>query len=166
MAMPVDPAVSAPIVADSLAIDLYRKMLGVFYVEERLKIFVRLGKCSFHASTRGHEMLQVSMALLLEPRRDWFFTYYRSKALAIALGMPFRDVFLGMLSREGDPNSNGRNMPEQFSSRELRLVAQTACTGTQFLPAVGMARAVARGLNRLGTASRRRMRGPRNDADA
>jgi 2-oxoisovalerate dehydrogenase E1 component len=49
-----------------------------------------------------------------------------------------------MLSREGDPNSNGRNMPEQFSSRELRLVAQTACTGTQFLPAVGMARAVVR----------------------
>ena len=143
MAMPTDPAVSAPIVPDSLAIDLYRKMLGVFYVEERLKIFVRLGKCSFHASTRGHEMLQVSMGLLLEPRRDWFFTYYRSKALAVALGMPFRDVFLGMLSREGDPNSNGRNMPEQFSSRELRLVAQTACTGTQFLPAVGMARAVA-----------------------
>ena len=143
MAMPTDPAVSAPIVPDSLAIDLYRKMLGVFYVEERLKIFVRLGKCSFHASTRGHEMLQVSMGLLLEPRRDWFFTYYRSKALAVALGMPFRDVFLGMLSREGDPNSNGRNMPEQFSSCELRLVAQTACTGTQFLPAVGMARAVA-----------------------
>jgi 2-oxoisovalerate dehydrogenase E1 component len=131
-------------IPDSLAIELYRKMLGVFYVEERLKAFVRLGKCSFHASTRGHELLQVSMALLLEPRRDWFFTYYRSKALAIALGMSFRDVFLSMLSREGDPNSNGRNMPEQFSSRELRLVAQTACTGTQFLPAVGMARAVVR----------------------
>jgi 2-oxoisovalerate dehydrogenase E1 component len=56
--------------------------------------------------------------------------------------MPLKDVFLGMLSRAGDPNSNGRNMPEQFSSRTLHLVSQTACTGTQYLPAVGMARAV------------------------
>jgi TPP-dependent pyruvate/acetoin dehydrogenase alpha subunit len=50
----------------------------------------------------------------------------------------------GQLSRDGDPNSNGRNMLEQFSSRELRLVSQTACTGTQYLPAVGVARAVIR----------------------
>ena len=117
-------------------------MLTVFYVEERLKIFVRQGKCSFHASTRGHECLQVGTSLLLKPRHDWFFTYYRSKALAIGLGMPLKHVFLAMLSRDGDPNSNGRNMPEQFSSKDLRLVAQTACTGTQYLPAVGMARAV------------------------
>jgi 2-oxoisovalerate dehydrogenase E1 component len=47
-----------------------------------------------------------------------------------------------MLSREGDPSSNGRNMPEHFSSRKLHLVSQTACTGTQFLPAVGMAKAI------------------------
>ncbi|MGE5568406.1 MAG: thiamine pyrophosphate-dependent enzyme [Rhodospirillales bacterium] len=133
---------SSGIVPDSLALNLYRKMLTVFYVEERMKIFVRQGKCPFHASTRGHEKFQVAMALMLKPGHDWFFSYYRSKALAIALGMPLKDVFLGMLSREGDPNSNGRNMPEQFSSRALHLVAQTACTGTQFLPAVGMARAV------------------------
>jgi len=125
-------------------LELYKRMLTTFYVEERMKIFVRQGKCSFHASTRGHEGLQVGMTLLLKPRYDWFFTYYRSKALAIGLGMPLRDIFLSMLSRAGDPNSNGRNMAEQFSSRELRLVAQTACTGTQYLPAVGMARAVKR----------------------
>ena len=53
-----------------------------------------------------------------------------------------KDIFLHMLSREGDPSSNGRNMPEHFSSRELNLVSQTACTGTQYLPAVGMAKAL------------------------
>ncbi|MFZ0337667.1 MAG: thiamine pyrophosphate-dependent enzyme [Terracidiphilus sp.] len=124
------------------ALELYTRMLTTFYVEERMKAFVRQGKCSFHASSRGHEALQVGIAFLLKPQHDWFFTYYRSKALALGLGMPLKDIFLGMLSREGDPNSNGRNMPEQFSSRELRLVTQTACTGTQYLPAVGMARAV------------------------
>lgn len=135
---------AVPIVPHELTLDLYRKMVTAFYVEERLKIFARQGKCTFHASTRGHEKLQIGMALLLKPRHDWFFTYYREKAVAIGLGMPLRDIFLTMLSRGGDPSSNGRNMPEQFSSRELKLVAQTACTGTQFLPAVGMARALKR----------------------
>jgi len=130
------------IVPDELISDLYRKMLTVCYVEERLKIFDRLGKVSFHASCRGHEKLQIGMTLLLKPRHDWFFTYYRGKGIPIGLGMPLKDIFLGMLSRQGDPNSAGRNMPEHWSSRELRLVAQTAATGTQFLPAVGMARAV------------------------
>jgi len=140
--MPIDQSAPPRFVPDAVTLEAYRTMLTVFYVEERMKIFVRQGKCPFHASTRGHEALQIAMAMLLAPGRDWFFSYYRSKALAIGLGMPLKDVFLGMLSREGDPNSNGRNMPEQFSSRRLHLVAQTACTGTQYLPAVGMARAV------------------------
>lgn len=130
------------IVPHPVTMDLYRKMLTVFYIEERMKAFVRQGKCGFQASTRGHEKLQIGMTLLLKPGHDWFFPYYRSKALAVGLGMPIKDIFLGMLGREGDPNSNGRNMPEQWSSRKLRLVAQTAVTGTQYLNAVGMARAV------------------------
>jgi 2-oxoisovalerate dehydrogenase E1 component len=132
------------IVPDAVALELYRKMLTVYYVEERLKIFDRLGKVSFHASSRGHEKLQIGMTLLLKPRQDWFFTYYREKGIAIGLGMSLKDIFLGMLSRQSDPNSVGRNMPEHWSSRELRIVAQTAATGTQFLPAVGMARAMRR----------------------
>ncbi len=121
---------------------LYEKMLYTYYIEERTKIFVKAGKCSFHASSRGHEKLQIAIAMLLEPGRDWFFPYYREKALMVGLGMPVKDIFMGMLSREGDPNSNGRNMSEHFSSGPLRIVSPTACTGTQYLPAVGMAKAV------------------------
>src|ERR1019366_2919473 len=129
-------------VPPALTLELYRKLLTVFYIEERMKTLVKQGKCSFQASTRGHEKLQIGMTMLLKPGHDWFFTYYRSKAIAVGLGVPLKDIFLGMLSREGDPNSNGRNMPEQWSSRKLRLVAPTAVTGTQYLNAVGMARAV------------------------
>jgi 2-oxoisovalerate dehydrogenase E1 component len=121
---------------------LYEKMLYAFYVEERTKVFVKSGKCSFHASSRGHEKLQIALAMLLRPGRDWFFPYYREKALVVGLGMPLEEIFLGLLAREGDPNSNGRNMSEHFSSRSLHVVSPTACTGTQFLPAVGMAKAV------------------------
>jgi len=121
---------------------LYEKMLYLYYVEERTKIFVKQNKCSFHASSRGHEKLQICISMLLEPGKDWFFPYYREKALMVGLGMPIKDIFLGMLSREGDPNSNGRNMSEHFSSKPLRVVSPTACTGTQYLQAVGMAKAV------------------------
>src|SRR2546427_11072787 len=130
------------IVPDNIVKELYQKMLGVFYLEERLKILMRQGKISFLASSRGHEKAQVGTVMLMNPRHDWFFPYYREKAIAYALGMPLKDIFLHMLSREGDPSSNGRNMPEHFSSRELNLVSQTACTGTQYLPAVGRAKAL------------------------
>lgn len=129
-------------VPHEVTLELYRKMLTAALVEERLKVFAKQGKCTFQASTRGHEKLQIGMTMLLRPRHDWFFTYYRSKAVAVGLGMPLKDIFLAMLSRQGDPSSNGRNMPEQFSSRDLKLVAQTAVTGSQFLPAVGLARAL------------------------
>ena len=135
------PSKQDRIIPDDVVLQLYDKMLRVFYVEERMKVFVRQGKVAFYASTRGHEKVQVGMTLLLKPRHDWFYTYYREKGIAVALGMPMKDVFLGILNRDGDPNSGGVNMPEQWSSRELKLVTQTACTGTQYLPAVGMAKA-------------------------
>lgn len=121
---------------------LYEKMLRVYFIEERMKVFVRANKCSFHSSSRGHEKLQIAVAMALRPGKDWFFPYYREKALMVGLGMPLRDIFLHMLSREGDPCGNGRNMSEHFSSKALRVVSPTACTGTQYLAAVGMARAV------------------------
>jgi len=130
------------IVPDAVIKELFLKMLGVYYIEERLKILTRQGKISFLASTRGHEKVQVGTVMLMKPGYDWFFPYYREKAIAYALGMPVKDIFLHMLSREGDASSNGRNMPEHFSSRDLHLVSQTACTGTQYLPAVGMAKAI------------------------
>ena len=131
-----------PQVAKEIYLELLRKMLAVYYVEERLKVFVRAGKVSFHASTRGHEKLQIAMSMLLSPGKDWFFPYYREKALMLGLGMTPRDIFLHMLSKADDPSGGGRNMSEHFSSRALRVVSPTACTGTQFLAAVGMAKAI------------------------
>ncbi len=140
---PAPPAPARrPELPAELYLDLFRKMLTVYYVEERCKRFVRAGKISFHASTRGHEKVQITVAMLLEAGKDWFFPYYREKALMVGLGMPLADIFLHMLSKADDPCGRGRNMSEHFSSRALRVVSPTACTGTQFLQAVGMAKAV------------------------
>src|SRR5436309_9864327 len=130
------------LIEPKILLDLYEKMLHVYFIEERVKIFSKQNKCAFIASSRGHEKLQIAIAMLLRAGKDWFFPYYREKALMVGLGMSLKDIFLGMLSRETDPSSRGRNMSEHFSSRELRVVSPTACTGTQFLPAAGMAKAV------------------------
>ncbi len=135
------PPVEERIVPDAVIRELYDKMLHIYYVEERMKVFVKQGKCTFNAPTRGHEKVQAGIPMLLKPGHDWFYTYYREKGVAVSLGMDLKDLFLGMLTRDGDPNSGGVNMPEQWSSRELKLVSQTACTGSQYLPAVGMAKA-------------------------
>ncbi len=136
----IDPA--GRTVPDEMLRDLFVKMLQCFYVEERSKILVNQGKVAFYASTRGHELVQVGVPILMRPGHDWFFTYYREKSVAVTLGMPYRDIFLGLLNRDGDPNSQGVNMSEQWSSKDLKFVAQSACTGTQYLAAVGAARAL------------------------
>ncbi len=136
------PAAAGPGVKPEVYLKLYEKMLRAYFVEEQCRIFVRAGKCSFYASARGHEKVQIAMSMLLQRGKDWFFPYYREKALMVGLGMPLDQIFLGMLSRQGDANSLGRNMSEHFSSRELRVISPTACTGTEFLIAVGMAKAI------------------------
>lgn len=142
MAKTEKKCVVLPTLEVDLLRQLYKKMLRVYFVEERVKLFVKQNKCSFHASTRGHEKVQTATAMLLKPGVDWFFPYYREKALMVGLGMDLEDIFQCMLSRVGDPNSEGRNMSEHFSSKSLRVVSPTACTGTQFLAAVGMAKAI------------------------
>jgi 2-oxoisovalerate dehydrogenase E1 component len=125
-----------------ILLELHKKMIRLYYVEEAVRRFVRQNKCSFHASSRGHEKLQIAVSLLTQPGKDWFFPYYREKALMLGLGMPLEEIFLHMLSRRGDPGGEGRNMSEHFSSGDLRVVSPTACTGSQYLPAVGMAKAI------------------------
>ena len=120
------PAAAGPGVKPEVYLKLYEKMLRAYFVEEQCRIFVRAGKCSFYASARGHEKVQIAMSMLLQRGKDWFFPYYREKALMVGLGMPLDQIFLGMLSRQGDTNSLGRNMSEHFSSRELRVVSPPA----------------------------------------
>lgn len=111
------------IVPDAVVLELYQKMLTVFYVEERLKIFDRLGKVSFHASARGHEKLQIGMTLLLKPRQNWFVTYYREKGIAIGLGMSLKNVTShGQHGTDGNP----RCIPR---SRRPKSPARTRCRG-------------------------------------
>jgi 2-oxoisovalerate dehydrogenase E1 component len=126
--------------ADEL-VGIYRLMFLSRRIDDREILLKRQQKIFFQVSGAGHEALQVGAGLALRPGYDWFFPYYRDRALALALGVTPYEMLLQAVGAADDPASGGRQMPTHFSSRELHIVASSSSTTTQLLHAVGCAEA-------------------------
>jgi 2-oxoisovalerate dehydrogenase E1 component len=94
-----------------------------------------------HATSRGHEAIQIALGMQLLPQ-DYVYPYYRDDSILLSIGMTPFDVMLQLLAKRNDPFSGGRTYyshPSLNDADKPKIPHQSSATGMQAIPATGAA---------------------------
>ncbi|HIP35791.1 MAG TPA: tungsten formylmethanofuran dehydrogenase, partial [Crocinitomix sp.] len=97
-----------------------------------------------HATSRGHEAIQIALGLQLKPQ-DWVSPYYRDDSILLSIGMQPYDIMLQVFAKKDDPFSGGRTYychPSLNDVDKPKIIHQSSATGMQAIPTTGIAMGV------------------------